>query len=220
MMKLALAGLVALIIGDSHMASPDYLIRSLPAALISQGATVEAYGACGANAADWVYRATEHCGWAERHDKEAPRVGGDEAIRVWSIDALIARDHPNLIVVELGDTMAGYGQDSLPKTWIWGQVRPLTARISAHEVPCVWVGPPWGSEGTRYHKTFTRVKEMSEFLSAIVAPCRYIDSTLFSHPGEWPTTDGQHLTASGYTRWGDDIAAAIDRLVSQEHLEP
>jgi hypothetical protein len=219
MMNLALAGLVVLIIGDSHMAFRDYLIGSLPDALISLGATVDSYGVCGANAADWVYRATEHCGWAERHNKDAPRIGGDEAVRVWSIDDLIARDRPNLVIVELGDTMAGYGQASLPRTWIWAQVRPLTERISAHDVPCAWVGPPWGSEGTRYHKTFSRVREMSDFLAEIVSPCHFIDSTRFAKPGEWPTTDGQHLTASGYRSWGDDIAAAIVGLSLQQHVK-
>jgi len=218
-MNLALAGLVVLIIGDSHMSSRDYLISTLPDALISQGAVVHSYGVCGSNASDWVYRATEPCGRAERHNKDAPRVDGGQ-VQAWPIDELIAQNHPNLIIVELGDTMAGYGQSSLPQAWIWGQVKSLTRRIKAQNIPCAWVGPPWGSEGTRYHKTFTRVKEMSKFLSQIVAPCEFIDSTAFAAPGDWPTIDGQHLTASGYRSWGDDIAASVVRLVRQKDLTP
>jgi hypothetical protein len=111
--------------------------------------------------------------------------------------------------------MAGYGQKDFPQAWIYQQVRALTGRIAAQNVPCVWVGPPWGSEGSSYHKTFDRVKQMSEFLSTAVAPCKFIDSTQFSKPGEWPTIDGQHLTSSGYKAWGADIAQALDRMAPQ-----
>ena len=111
--------------------------------------------------------------------------------------------------------MAGYGQPTLPQSWIYGKVRALTTAIKAQNVACIWVGPPWGSEGSSYMKTYTRVKEMSEFLSKAVAPCTYIDSTAFSRQGEWPTIDGQHLTASGFRAWGKDIADSIARIVGQ-----
>ena len=91
------------------------------------------------------------------------------------MERLIAEHHPNLVVIEMGDTMAGYGQQTLPRGWIYQQVRTLTQRIAAQNLPCIWVGPPWGNEGSSYHKTFARVKEMSEFLCAAVAPCNYID---------------------------------------------
>ena len=35
---------------------------------------------------------------------------------------------------------------------------------------------------------------MTSRKSKSVAPCAFIDSTRFARPGEWPTTDGQHLT--------------------------
>jgi|SRR5215469_16610067 len=129
------------------------------------------------------------------------------------IDALIAAHHPDLIVIELGDTMASYGLPELPRAWVQQQVRVLTARIAAQRTACAWVGPPWGSEGLSYPKTFVRVKEISEFLSTMVAPCRFIDSTRFARPGEWPTIDGQHLTGDGYRAWGADIAASVAVLL-------
>ncbi len=46
----ALAGLVILVLGDSHMAGPSYLISTLHEALEAQGATVSSYGMCGASA--------------------------------------------------------------------------------------------------------------------------------------------------------------------------
>jgi lysophospholipase L1-like esterase len=59
------------------------------------------------------------------------------------------------------------------------------------------------------------VQELSQFLSQSVAPCLYIDSTRFAQPGQWPTTDGQHLTSTGYKAWGQDIANAVAQMKGQ-----
>jgi hypothetical protein len=217
-MNALLAGLTILIIGDSHMVTRDYLITTLHDDLLAQGAQVDTFGMCGANAGDWVYPTTVSCGKAERIGKAAPQINRLPGSPTYQIDAVIDRVHPNLVLVEMGDTMAGYGQKAFPQAWVYQQVHALTSRIAAKDIPCVWVGPPWGSEGTTYHKTFDRVKEMSEFLSTAVAPCKFIDSTQFSKPGEWPTIDGQHLTNSGYKAWGSDIAAALDQMVPQMQL--
>jgi hypothetical protein len=211
----ALAGLAILVIGDSHMVTHDYLITTLHDDLLAQGATVDTYGMCGANAADWVYPTTVSCGRAERHGKESPTIQRQASIPTWTIGELVNKTHPNLVVIEMGDTMAGYGQKDFPQAWIYQQVHTLTGKIASQNIPCVWVGPPWGGEGTSYHKTFDRVKQMSEFLSTAVAPCRFIDSTQFSKPGEWPTIDGQHLTSSGYRAWGQDITGVLDQMVPQ-----
>jgi hypothetical protein len=218
-MNAALAGLVVLIIGDSHIVTRDYLITTLHDQLTGEGATVHTYGMCGTNAGDWVYPVKVSCGRAERHEKAAPIIDRSPGAASWTIDELIAKHHPNLVVVEMGDTMAGYGQAALPQAWIYGEVRALTNKIKASNVSCVWVGPPWGNEGSSYHKTFARVQEMSQFLAQSVAPCGYIDSTQFSKPGEWQTIDGQHLTSAGYRAWGDDIAASITQLASQKSLK-
>ena len=215
MMNMAFAGLVLLVIGDSHMVSQGYLISTLHDALVSRQAIVHTYGSCGTNAGDWVYGMTGHCGLAERHERSAPRVDYSRKAKGWTIKGLIEQHRPNLVIVEMGDTMAGYGSPTFPQTWIYGKVRALTAEIKAHNVACIWVGPPWGSEGLSYMKTFARVKEMSDFLARTVAPCEFIDSTTLSRPGEWPTTDGQHLTASGYRAWGTGIADSIVRKVGE-----
>ncbi|MBV8776072.1 MAG: SGNH/GDSL hydrolase family protein [Alphaproteobacteria bacterium] len=219
-MNALLAGLTVLVIGDSHMVTRDYLITHLHDDLLAQGAQVDTFGMCGANAGDWVYPTTVSCGKAERIGKAGPQINRAPGSPTYQIDAVIDRVHPNLVVIEMGDTMAGYGQASFPQGWIYQQVHALTGRIAAHNVPCVWVGPPWGSEGSSYHKTFARVKEMSEFLATAVAPCRFIDSTQFSKQGEWPTIDGQHLTASGYKAWGADIAAALDKIAPELAPKP
>ena len=214
-MNMALAGLVLLVIGDSHMASQNYLISSLHDSLVSQQAIVHTYGACGANAGDWVYGTPGYCGQGERHEQSAPLFERTSKGKSWTVNELIERHRPNLIVVQMGDTMAGYGQSTLPQSWIYGKVRALTTALKAQDVACIWVGPPWGSEGSGYMKTHARVKEMSDFLAKSVAPCDYVDSTTFSKRGEWPTTDGQHLTTRGYRAWGASIAESVVRIVGQ-----
>lgn len=214
-MNALLAGLTILVIGDSHMVTSGYLITTLHDDLIEQGATVDTYGMCGANAGDWVYPTTVSCGKAERIGKQGPEIDRKPGTPTYQIDTLLGKTHPGLVVIEMGDTMAGYGQKDFPQAWIYQQVHALTGRIAAQNVPCVWVGPPWGSEGTSYHKTFARVTQMSQFLASAVAPCHFIDSTQFSKPGEWPTIDGQHLTGAGYRAWGADITKALDQMVPQ-----
>jgi hypothetical protein len=215
-MSAVLAGLVILVIGDSHMAEPDRLIVPLGAALTAEGASVHAYGMCGSMPSDWVYRVTAPCR-AESHEKARPtfyRTTG----ATWTIGELINQHHPNLIIVELGDTIGSYEQPQPPKAWAYDQVRSLTGRIKAANLSCVWVGPLWGREDSAFHKTVARVKEVAQFLSQSVTPCSYVDSTAFAQPGEWATPDGQHFTAAGYRKWAAAITAAVGRL--QGRVQP
>jgi hypothetical protein len=208
-----LAGLVILLIGDSHMSNPDYLVRSLHNGLTSEGAVVNTYGMCGVAAADWIYKVTAPCR-AERHGT-APATYGRSVAPTWVVGDLITENQPNLVMVQLADAMAGYDKAELPRPWIYDQVRQLVQRITARNISCVWIGPTWGDPNSGYHKTVARVREMSDFLSQIVAPCGYVDSTKFAQPGEWQTVDGQHFTAAGYRKWGTDISEAVVRMRGQ-----
>jgi len=210
-----LAGLVILVIGDSHMSNPDYLVTTLHNTLTAEGAVVNTYGQCATNAADWIYKVTAPCR-AERHGTTGATYGRTVA-PTWVLSDLIAQNHPNVVMIELADTMAGYDKPDLPKPWIYDQVRQMVGRITSQHISCVWIGPTWGGPDSGYHKTVTRVKEMSDFLSQIVAPCGYVDSTKFARPGEWPTVDGQHLTIAGYRKWGADIAEAVVGMKDQLH---
>jgi hypothetical protein len=207
----ALAGMVILVIGDSHMMS---LMTNLHDQLEGAGAVVHSYAMCGATAGDWVSRSVASCGTGEHHDKSPPML--DSKTRpTWNLTDLIAQHHPNLIVVELGDTMAGYGSAQPERGWISEQLGMMTGKIRASNLPCIWVGPIWGSDGPPYNKTVVRVKEMSQILSQSVSPCTYIDSTAFARPGEWATRDGSHLQPDGYRKWGKALADAIVRLKGQ-----
>ncbi len=210
MLASALAGLTILIIGDSHLTMPHYLIETLHMGLVEQGAKVHTIGVCGTNAGDWLKASPGTCGAAERVDSEKvkllPRTSSTTPV-----SELIARDKPDLLVIVMGDAMAGYDKPVFPKAWAWQHVSALTKVVAQSGTPCAWVGPAWGTEGGKYQKTFERAKLMSTFLEGNVAPCEYIDSLQFSKPGEWATTDGQHFTASGYKAWG---AAVTNALVS------
>lgn len=196
-------------LGDSHFATPGYLISTLGDALMSQGAKVTTEAACGAPTSVWVSAGMSTCGTAERIGSGPVKLGKAATAHVPSLEQLIQDVHPNLIIIGSGDTMAGYAQKTLPTQYIEENVGALTQRIQAAGLPCVWIGPGWGTEGGPYFKTYARAKEMSEFLSAHVQPCRYIDSLKFAQPGEWNTFDGQHYTLPGYQKWG----AAIDKEI-------
>ncbi|HTZ35077.1 MAG TPA: SGNH/GDSL hydrolase family protein, partial [Stellaceae bacterium] len=65
MIKSALAGLVILVIGDSHNASKDFLLSSLYDDLVNQGAIVHSYGVCGSQPNDWMKQTELPCGRGE-----------------------------------------------------------------------------------------------------------------------------------------------------------
>jgi hypothetical protein len=210
-----LAGLSILMIGDSHLSEPGYLVDTLQDRLIAAGAQVHTYGVCGSTPGDWVKSVQGTCGGAERNGK-APLVINHNA-RTQPVDQLIDASKANLVIVVEGDTIGGYGKDDFPKAWAWQQVTALTQDLAAKKTACVWIGPAWGSEGGKYQKTFARVKQLSSFLAANVAPCQYIDSLTFSKPNEWATVDGQHLTTTGYKAWGADIMQALGSLGVAPH---
>lgn len=208
-MSALLAGLTVLIIGDSHLSTPGYLISTLHDDLTSKGAEVYTYGACGVAAGEWMLKTQPPCGGAMRAKTGPVKVLSGAAATTKPLPELVKTYKPNLVVVVNGDTMAAYNQPAMSKTWIWQQVSTLTKGIKASGTSCVWVGPAWGTEGGKFGKTFARAKEMSTYLAEIVAPCTYIDSQTMSRQGEWGTIDGQHFTSAGYKSWGAAIGNAI-----------
>lgn len=214
-MNMALAGLVILVLGDSHMAGREYLLTGLHDALVADGASVHSYGMCGASADAWLQKTTVSCGIGQHHDKDAPITEIGKQEYTWQINDLLQKHHPNLVIVEAADAMGGYGATQLPKAWIYDQTHALASRIGGANIACVWVGPVYGEVNSPYHKADDRVRDLSQFLSQSVAPCHYIDSTSFEPGAHWPTTDGQHLTATGYKQWGQDIANAVAQMRGQ-----
>lgn len=217
-MSLLLAGLTVLVIGDSHLTAPDFLISTLHDGLMQQGAKVYTYGACGTPSGAWMKSIQPPCGSAFRLDKGPLRVRAGEAGFIKPLPELVKLHHPDLIVVVNGDTMAGYKTSAIAKSWVRDEVKTLTDGIKASGARCVWVGPAWGSEGGKYGKTFARVKEMSDYLADIVSPCVYVNSLKMSKPGEWGVIsgDGQHFLNEGYQAWG---SAITNEIVSSDILQ-
>lgn len=208
MASAALMGLTLLVIGDSHLATPKYLIGSLHEQLLERGAQVVTIGVCGAHPADWVKETTGDCGRAERRGS-GPAQRQDAGAKTVPVSQLIAQERPDAVIVVMGDTIGSYRNPEFPQSWAYTQVTTLTRAIASAGVSCYWVGPSWGTEGGRFGKTYERVRVLNAFLAENVAPCTYIDSTRFSQPGEWKTLDGQHYLAAGYRAWGQAIAEAI-----------
>ncbi len=203
-------------LGDSHFASQGYLVTTLQDALLQQGARVVTEAACGAPSGVWTQDHVAPCGAAERVGSGPLHRHNGPNATVPAFGDLIAQYKPNLIVIGAGDTMGGYGQPRFPSDWVESEVNAITLPIKAAGLACVWIGPGWGTEGGPYFKTYAGVRQINSFLSSHVAPCRYIDSTAFAQPGEWPTFDGQHYTQVGYAKWGRSIEAAIVAL-AQSH---
>jgi len=218
MLTSALAGLSILIVGDSHLTVPYYLIDSLHSGLEEQGAEVRTFGVCGTNPSDWLKPTEGTCGAAEREPGGKVKVLPASTSTI-EIDQMIARYKPNLLVVVMGDTLGAYKEPVFPKTWAWQQVTGLTQAIAKAGTACVWIGPPWGTEGQKFHKTEVRTRQVSAFLASNVAPCEYIDSTQLSKPGEWATSDGQHFTRSGYQSWGKALTQELLESPTVQKLE-
>jgi hypothetical protein len=201
-----LAGIAVLVIGESHMSLPSYLLDPLTESLTNQGAKVYAYGACGASAGDWLKKIQVPCG-AKKVGSEKATVKGSDATTT-PIKDLISFDKPDIVLVIIGDTMASYGKP-FPQAWAWQGVTSLAKEISSTNTPCIWVGPAWGKEGGKYGKNNDRVKFFSTFLANNVSPCEYVESTKFSNIGDWATIDGQHLTPAGYKSWSSKITQSV-----------
>jgi lysophospholipase L1-like esterase len=213
-MNMGLAGLVLLVIGDSHVAGFGNFNNTLHEGLVAQGAMVHTFGVCGSIPSDWIMPQQAICGRGERHNNDPAQVSKDSA-NGWSLPALMSRYQPNLVVVELGENLAQYGASpELRRDWINSEVNQLLQPIRASKLPCIWIGPPWGNENGPYKKTFARVKELSDYLSQIVSPCQYVNSLTFSRPGEWPTLDGVHLTPASTRIWDGDVIRSIDQIAA------
>jgi hypothetical protein len=208
-MNPALAGLVILVIGDSQMKG---LITGLHDQLEDNGAAVHSYSMCGATAQDWLTRSTVSCGRGEHHERGPVVMNYDKRLPTFELNELIEKNHPNLVIVELGERL------DPDQSWIRQEVHTLAGKIAAKNISCVWVGPIWGQDKPPYAATDAGIRQVAQLLSESVSPCRFVDSTTFARPGELQTTDGTHLLPDGYRRWGKAISDTIVRMKTQGAL--
>ncbi len=213
----SLVSLTLLVIGESHMALPQYLINPLHDDLQAEGAKVYSIGACGASAGDWLKITKVDCS-SERSGDEKAIFKAKPNAATTPYRELVAKYKPNVVVMIIGDTMGAYDKDPYPRAWAWQSITNLTKEIAASKVTCVWVGPTWGRDGGRYLKTNPGAQRVSEFISRNVSPCIYIDSLKMSKIDEWKTIDGDHLNGPGYKNWAAAITKAIGELPEVQKL--
>ena len=147
----AFLGLSLVVIGESHMADPTYLMAPLHEKLIQSGAKVHSVGVCGATPANWVTVSPTDCGRADRVG-DTPAVRVDGAAATTPIKELITNAKANVIVVINGDTIGSYKAAEFPKSWAYQQVTTLTKAIGETGVTCYWVGPGWSNIPGRFGK--------------------------------------------------------------------
>lgn len=209
-----LMGLSLVVIGESHLADPTYLIGPMHDQLVQKGAKVHSVGVCGATPANWITATPSDCGRADRVN-DAPRAVRIEAgAATTPIKELIGNAKANAIIVVSGDTIGSYKAAEFPKAWAYQQVSTLTKAIAETGATCYWVGPGWSNQPGRFGKTDERVQALSTFLAENTLPCTYIDSTKMSKPGEWKTIDGQHYNSAGYRAWGAAIVTALESAMA------
>jgi hypothetical protein len=211
-MQSVLMGLSLLILGDSHFGMQNYLITTLQDELVRRGAKVATYSACGSPPSVWLTVRVASCGTAQRVQSGAIAQQTGPNAKTTPVDQLVAQNKPNMIMVAMADTIGGYTRPQMPKEEIQEQVMALTDKIRSMNIPCLWVGPSWGTEGGPFMKTFPRVEELNAYMATVVSPCTYVDSTKLSKPGAWPTFDGQHYTVDGYKAYGAALAEQIAKM--------
>lgn len=210
----ALAGLTILVLGSSHHATPGYLITSLHDNLLSQGAAhVYTYGLCGGTPRAWLAPSNGKCGGAERVDNGPVKMSLGKSFQTRAIGDYVKDVKPDLVVIEINDTIADYKNDTFPREWQKDEVSKLAKALAQTGVKCAWVGPAWGQEKGSYGKNPARTVQVADFLASNVAPCSFIDSRKMSkESAPWPSTDGQHYTIPGYKSWADGIIKAVVAL--------
>lgn len=206
-----LLGLKILMLGASHLATPGYFGTQLHNQLTDQGAIVHTLAVCGAFPSHWVSPSTGNCGSLEKVGMNPALFLIGKTPKTKSYLELVATDSPALVILVMGDSVANYTAPFMDKGWASHEVKKLVGTIEKSKVPCLFIGPPWGTDGGSSRKTNIRVKELSDLLKTSVKPCRYINSLELSRPGEWDTTDGLHFMQKGYIEWANRVMPEITK---------
>ena len=125
-----LLGLSLVVIGESHLADPTYLIGPMHTQLVQKGAKVHSVGVCGATPANWVTTTPSDCGPADRVNDAPVAVRIEAGAATTPIKDLIGNAKANAIIVVSGDTIGSYKAAEFPKSWAYQQVTTLSKAIA------------------------------------------------------------------------------------------
>lgn len=160
------SGTRVLEIGDSHTVGT--FGQELDAKLRSTGAQVSTYASAGANPSDFVNGTGHKYGYWEKHaDGSEKKVGYGTNAAPPNLEQLIAREKPQVILVNLGANFRGGN----PKA----EVDKIGKIAKKHNIPLVWVGPPKTREDSSNPSS---IQAFDRAMAEAVAPYgKYIPSS-------------------------------------------
>ncbi len=205
-----------LFIGDSHSYFEARNEERLGAILVQSFPDLNFYGACGSSPNTWTKGGTTSCGW-----RAISPSGLDEKKLNSSVPKLVdllAKHQPKQIWIEQGDNMFTWSATkpatgSVNKNLVKTQIQALLSLLHSPEwknLPCTWIGPTWGGNGSLYKKTDAALADMYEELQAHLGErCKLIDSRklLRAYAG----SDGLHLSRSASKEWGENLVRVLGR---------
>ena len=187
-------------IGDSHTVGT--FGQDLDAKLRGTGAQVSTYASAGANPSDFVNGTGHKYGYWEKHaDGSEKKVGYGTNAAPPNLETLIAREKPQVILVNLGANFRGGN----PKA----EVDKIGQIAKKHGIPLVWVGPPKTAQDNNNPGS---LQAFDQKMAEAVAPYgKYIASSGFT--AKYAGGDGIHYGGSEGTniarQWANGVFNAI-----------
>lgn len=199
-------GTKVLEIGDSHTVGT--FGQELDKKLRSTGAQVATYGSAGASASNYIKGTPTTYGYSEHHaDGTTSTTPYGQSHATPKLEELIEKEHPNVLVINLGANFRGAGKDGIDQ-----QVASLGEIAKKHNIPIVWVGPPKTKQDTA--DGGGSIQRFDQTMHDAVAPYgTYVASSQFTpqYVGQDPA--GIHYTgpqgAEVSRRWADGVFGAI-----------
>lgn len=170
-------------IGDSH--SVGTFGKELDAKLRGTGAQVSTYASAGATASTFVQgKSTNYGYWEKGADGQERSVNYGKSAQTPRLENLIAKDKPQVILVNLGANFRGGN----PKS----QVDQIGQIAKKHGIPIVWVGPP---KTAKDNSNPGSLAKFDQEMAAAVAPYgTYVSSN--RHTPKYSGGDGLHYSGS------------------------
>lgn len=194
------SGTRVLEIGDSHTVGT--FGQELDAKLRGTGAQVSTYASAGANPSDFVNGTGHKYGYWEKHaDGSEKKVGYGTNAAPPNLEQLIAKEKPQMILVNLGANFRGGN----PKA----EVDKIGQIAKKHNIPLVWVGPPKTKDDSNNPSS---INAFDKAMAEAVAPYgKYIPSSNLTP--KYSGGDGIHYSGSEGTNiaknWANGVFNAL-----------
>jgi hypothetical protein len=197
-------GTKVLQIGDSHTVGP--FGQAMDRALRKTGAEVATYGSSGSSPQNYI-DGTGTVWYSETHGDGVPHVSPyGEYHATPKLEELIAREKPNLLLVNLGTNFR-----STTPEFMRHQVDEIGEIARQHNLPLIWVGAPkWAKDNSDP----SDIQAVDTVMKAAVAPYgTYLPSSQFIPRYNGDDAQGIHYTGRAGVataqKWADGVFHAI-----------